>query len=144
MLVDRIKEDLKSALKSGDKVRTGVLRYLSAELYNRAKEKKAKGEEQVISDEEAIETIQKEFKHRSDAIELFRKGGRNDLVEKEKLELEIIEKYLPEAAGSEEIEKVVQAVISEGHKDFGSVMREAMKKLKGRADGKKVGETVKE
>ena len=143
MLVDRIKEDLKSALKAGDQMKTGVLRMLSSELYNRVKEKQAKGGELVLSDEEAIATLQKEFKRRGDAVELFRKGGRDDLVKKEEAELAIIKGYLPEAASPEEIEKVVQAVIAEGHKDFSSAMREAMKRLKGRAGGKEVGEAAK-
>lgn len=143
MLVDKIKEDLKSALKSGDEARTGVLRMLSSELYNRIKEKQAKGKELVLSDEEGVEVLQKDFKRRTEALELFRKGGREDLVKKEEAELAIIKNYLPEAASAEEIEKVVRAVIAEGHKDFGAVMREAMKRLKGRAGGKEVGEAAK-
>ena len=143
MLTDKIKEDLKSALKAGDQMKTGVLRMLSSDLYNRAKEKFAKGKEAILPDNEAVESLQKEFKRRSDAMELFRKGGRDDLVKKEEAELEIIKKYLPEAAGPEEIEKVVRAVIAEGNKEFGAIMREAMSRLKGRAGGKEVGEAVK-
>lgn len=143
MLTDHIKEDLKLALKAGDEARTGVLRMLSSELYNRIKEKQAKGKELVLSDEEGVEVLQKDFKRRTEALELFRKGGRGDLVKKEEAELAIIKTYLPEAANSEEIEKAVQAVIAQGHKDFGAVMREAMKRLKGRAGGKEVGEIAK-
>ncbi len=142
-LVDRIKEDLKLALKAGDNKKVGVLRLALSEANNRAKVKQGQGYEPVLTDEETVEVLRKELKRRKDAMELFLKGGRRDLAEKEEFEIDVMKNYLPQEATSEEIEAAVKKVIADGQKDFGSAMREAMKILKGRADGKIVGEAVK-
>ncbi|MEK9180352.1 MAG: GatB/YqeY domain-containing protein [Patescibacteria group bacterium] len=142
-LTDKIKDDLKYAMKSGEEVRLGVLRMLSSELYNKIKEKQAKGKELDLTDEEVVEVLQREFKKRNESIALFRKGGRNDLAEKEEGEIAVIKNYLPEQASDDEISKIVGEVIAHGSKDFGSAMREAVRRLKGRADGKRIGEFVK-
>ncbi len=142
-IVDSIKEDLKAALKNKEEERVGVLRMLIADFQNRSKDKQAKGVDSVLSDEEAIGALQKEFKKRKDAIGLFRKGGREDLAAKEEAELKFLEVYLPKQASQEEIEAVVREVISAGDKDFGSLMKEAMKRLKGKADGGQVGGIIK-
>jgi uncharacterized protein YqeY len=100
-----------------------------------------------LTDEEIIEVLRKEVKKRREAAEIYKKGGRNDLSEKETKETEIIKKYLPEEAGVEEIEKAVEkAIASTGASDikaFGSVMAEALKELKGRADASAVSAIIK-
>ena len=142
-LLDQLKENLKSAMKSGDQKKTGVLRYLLSEIYNQEKAKQAAGKEPALNDEEVVDVLQKEAKKRNDAIDLFKKGGRNDLVEKEDGELLIIKEYLPPEVREDEIIAVVDNIIRSGHNNFGAVMNETMKKLKGRAGGRIVGEIVK-
>lgn len=139
-----LRENLKFALKSGDQEKAGVLRMLLAELYNREKEKYAKDTETQLDESEIISVIQKEAKKRKDALELFRKGDRPDLVSKEERELKIVEAYLPRQLTPREIAAEVDALISGGYSDFNSLMREAMQKFKGKADGREVARIVKE
>ena len=138
----RLREDLKTALLGGDKERAGVLRFLLAEIHNKEKEKQAG--EQSLSEEEAISVLQKEMKKRKEAVELFKKGGRDDLIKKEEAEIAVIESYLPKQLTPAEIKAVIDKIFESGSKDFNSLMREAMKELKGRADGRVVSELVKE
>ncbi len=146
-LKEKLNTDLKDAMKSGDSFRTGVLRMLSSILHNKEIEKKGKGLKPALSEEEVIEVLAKEAKKRKEAMEISSKAGRADLSEKEAKELEIIKKYLPEQLGEEEVEKIVKAAIEKvgvkDVKDFGKVMAEAMKELKGRADASLVSEMVK-
>ncbi len=144
MLSQKINQDLKEAFKGKDDFRVGVLRLVISALRNKEIEKKGKGEEEELSDEETIEILGREAKKRKEAIEIYNKGGRNDLAEKEKKELEIIKKYLPEQLSEVAVEKIVKAVIEKADiKEFGRLMGEAMKELKGKADGKLVGEIIK-
>ncbi len=147
MLHQQITEDLRTAMKAGQEFELGVLRMLSAALHNKEIEKKGKGLEIELSDDEAVEILTREAKKRKEASELYVKGNRNDLAEKETKELEFIKKYLPAQMAQEEIEKIVKAAIektgSREVKDFGKVMAEAMKNLKGKADAGAVSEIVK-
>jgi uncharacterized protein YqeY len=147
MLHQKITEDLKTAMKAGKEFKVGVLRFLLSSLHNKEIEKKSKGLEPTLSDEEIIEILSREAKKRKEAIEMYTEGGRNDLVEKEEKELEIIKQYLPEQLSEEEIEKIVVATIEKiGVKDIkalGRVMGEVMKELKGKADASLVSEIVK-
>lgn len=147
MLYQKIISELKEAMKSGDSFRTGVLRMLLSALHNKEIEKKGKGLESVLSDNEIADVLFKESKKRKEAGDIYSKAGRSDLFEKEVKELEIIKRYLPEQLGEEEIEKIVKAAIekvgAKDAKDFGKVMAEAMKELKGRADASSISEMVK-
>lgn len=143
MLANRLKENLKSAMKSGDQMRVGVFRYLLSEIHNQEKVKQAAGKEPILNDDEIIDVLRKEAKKRNDAVDLFRKGGRIDLVEKEEGELSIIKEYLPAEASEDEIIAAVDDAAKKGQGNFGAIMNEAMKKLKGRADGRVVSEIVK-
>jgi len=140
---DSIKENLTAALKGGEKERAGVLRLLLAELNNKQKEKFG-GNPKPLADEDALVVLQKEAKKRREAIELFKKGNRDDLVKKDEAELRIIEEYLPKQLSREEIVAVVEKLTAEGGKNFNSLMKAAMAELKGRADGKTVREVIKE
>lgn len=142
-LLERITNDLKAAMKSGDRVRVDVLRFVLAGIQGVQKDKYAAQPGVALSDEEAIAVLQKEVKRRREAIELFKKGNRADLVDKEEADLAIIAAYMPKELSPEEIEKIVNDLHTKGFSDFNSLMREAMKELKGRADGKIVGEIVK-
>ena len=164
---EKIGANLKEAMKAGQSFETGVFRMLLASFHNKEIEKKGKrgpaseaGREEKLSEEEVIEILGKEAKKRKESISAFEKGGRNDLAEKEKKELEIIGKYLPEQLNREEIEKAVLAAIEKTgankEKDpagkpsvsngasFGKIMGEVMKELRGKADASIVGEILKE
>jgi len=142
-LLERIKEDIKGAMKSGDRERLDVLRFVNSLLQNRAIEKRTAGQSDVLTDEDVMESMRKEVKRRKDAIELFKQGGRNDLVEKESREVDIIQSYLPAAPTEEQVREVVQQLRQEGLSGFPMLMKEAMKRLKG-ADGTLVSKVVKE
>jgi uncharacterized protein YqeY len=142
-LLLKITNDLRAAMKSGDRSRVDVLRFILAGVQGAEKDKYAKQPGVPLSDEEAVAVLQKEIKRRKEALELFKKGNRTDLVSKEEGDLAVIAEYVPEELSAEEIEKVVDDLKIKGFSDFNSLMREAMKELKGRADGKIVGEIVK-
>ncbi len=141
-LSEKIKNDLNQSLKAKKAEETSVLRFLLADLHNREIEKKGE-----LTDEEVIAVIRKQIKQRKEAIEEFKKGKREDLVQKESSEVEILSKYLPQMIAPEEIERIVQASIvktnAKSAQDFGKVMGEAMKELKGQAEGNLVAELVK-
>ena len=150
-LKEQIREDFISAFKQKDNIKSSVLKMLQSEIRNAEIEKRAgiakAGEPDIedkskLADDEVIKVISKEAKKRKEAIQAYKSGGREDLLEKELAELKIIEEFLPAQLSDEEIEKEVAAVIEQigatGMKDLGRVMGEAMKKLKGKADGKKV------
>lgn len=143
-LQERLQGDLKTALKAGERTETGVLRFLLSQIHNREIEHRSQGKDLPLAHEEVLDVLSKEAKKRKEAIELFKKGNRGDLVQKEEAEIVIVTKYLPEDLPRETIEKEVEELIALGHKDFGFVMREAMKKIKGRADSRMVGEIIKE
>jgi uncharacterized protein YqeY len=157
-LKEKIQADLKENLKKDDKVLISVLRLLSSAIHNKEIEKRtklAKTEPQEkleelskLTDEEVLEVISSETKKRKEAILEFKKGNREDLVKKEKAELEILEKYLPEQSSEEEIKKLAKEAIekvgAKEQKDIGKVMAELMPKVKGKADGSLVSKIVKD
>jgi|SRR3989344_457946 len=142
-LKENIKVDLTAALKNGNKEKAGVLRFVLSEIQRKEKDKQGQSKPPELTDEEIIQVIQKEFKKRREAIDLFKKGGRADLVKKEEVELVFIEGYIPRQMSSEEIRAVIDKIFSQGNTDFNSLMRETMKELKGRADGGRVAELIK-
>lgn len=153
MLHQQIEAELKSALKSGEKEKTGVLRFLISAIKNHQIEIKAK-DEQYLKDEEVIAVIRRQVKQRKDSIAEYEKGGRQELADKEKAEMEMLENYLPAQAGEAKIREVVKAKIAELGMDkpassadksgFGKLMGAAMTELKGQADGDAVKKVVEE
>jgi len=158
---EKIKENLKSALKEKREVEVLTLRMLLASILNKEKEKRYRiakekpeleekelEEESQLTDEEIIEVISSEIKKRKEAILEFEKGERMDLVEKEKAEIGILEKYLPEQLSEEEIKKLAKEAIEKVEakeiKDMGKVMAELMPRVKGKAGGGIVSKIVKE
>ncbi len=147
MILDKINEDYKNAVKDKDEVKRETLNMLKSAIKYREIELRSSGKE--LTEEEVISVIQKEIKKRKEAIELYEKGGRGDLVSKEKRELEILESYLPKQLSEEEIENIIKEVINSvgatSPSDIGKVMKEVMPKVKGRADGslvKKIAENL--
>ena len=144
-LKERVRDDLKSAMKGGDVFSLGVLRMVTAALNNKSIEKRGKGLPEELTEDEIIEIMGRESKKRQDAAGVYAQGGRADLAEKEKKEAAFIQVYLPAQMSREEIRKKVEEVITRlDTKDFGAIMKEAMKELKGKTDGKVVGEIIKE
>ncbi len=145
-LKQTIRDDLKESLKQKDELKTMVLKMIVSSINN--KEIELKKKEEGLSDEEIRKVIKSEAKKRTDAIEAYTKANRQDLSEKEEKELTIIKKYLPEELSNEEIEKIVKETIKEtgakSMQDFGKIMKEAMMKTKGQADGNRVSKIVKE
>ena len=147
MLHQKVEAELKSALKTGEKEKTGVLRFLISAIKNHQIEVKAKGEE-YLKDEEVIVVIRRQVKQRKDSIAEYEKGGRQELADKEKAEMAILENYLPAQADVEKIREVVKTKIAElGITDksgFGKLMGATMAELKGQADGDAVKKVVEE
>ncbi len=149
-LKKKINDDLKNSMKSGDTTTRGVLRLLNSDIKNLEIEKS-----EEISENEIIEIIKKNIKRRKDSIEQYKNGNREDLADKEKEELTILEKYMPEQMSEEEIRRIVINVIkksemsstpdsqSMSRTNFGKIMGLVMKETKGMADGNTVSEIVK-
>lgn len=144
---EQIFSDLKEAMKAKDKERLQVLRSLKAKLMEKEIEERTGGDAE-LSDESALQVLTKAAKQRKESIEQFENGGRDDLAEKEKSELEIIEAYLPEMMSEDEVRKIVKDKIAQlgasGPQDMGKVMGPLMGQLKGKADGSVVSRLVKE
>ena len=142
-LSKQIVADLTTSMKAQDANRTSTLRMVKAAMMNRQIEK---GSE--LDDDDMQKLLRSLVKQRRDSIEQYEKAGRQELVEKEKAEIDVIETYLPQAASREEIEQAVAAAIAEtgasSMKDMGKVMKAAQAALAGKnADGRVVSELVK-
>lgn len=138
---DQIDQELKNAMLEKKELELNVYRSIKTALKNAEIEKK--GEE--LSEDEILSVLEKQAKQRRDSISEYEKGGRADLAEKEKAELSIIEKFLPEKMGEDEIREVVKKKVAEMQgQDFGRVMGAVMGELKGKADGGAVGKILKE
>jgi len=139
---ERLSEELKLAMKARDNTRISTIRMVVSIIKNREIDGRT-----TLDDEAALAVLTTYAKQRRDSIEQYEKGGRADLVEKEKAELAIILSFMPEQMGEAEVEAlVIQAVKDSGAagpKDMGKVMKELMPKVKGKADGKLVNELVK-
>ena len=140
-LYDQLTEDMKLALKAGEKDRLSTIRLLRGYIKNEAIDK-----QKELSEEEELAVLASAAKKRKESIEAYRTGGRADLVEKEQRELEVIQSYLPQPLSRDEIKKIVnEAIASIGAttiKDLGKVMPMVMKQVQGRADGKEINEIV--
>ncbi len=142
-LKQQIISDLTASMKAQDAPRTSALRMVKAAVMNREIEKGGE-----LDDEEMGKLLRSLVKQRRDSVEQYEKGGRQELADKEKTEIDVIEAYLPQAASREEIEAAVTAAIAEtgagSIKDMGKVMKAAQAALAGKnADGRTVSEIVK-
>jgi uncharacterized protein YqeY len=161
MLKQQIQADAKEALKQGNQLTLAVLRMAISTIgskekdkrYKISKEKPEMKEEELIqeaqlSDEEVLNSLSSEIKKRKDAIELYEKGGRPELAAKEKEEITILQKYLPEQLSTDQLRKLIEAAIKEtgatSVKEMGKVMGILTPKIKGKADNKEVSNIIKE
>lgn len=143
MLEEKLANDLRQVMKSGEKVRLDVIRQIRASIKNTqiAKQKK-------LDESEVLGVVYKEAKQRRESIEEFKKGNRQDLVAQEEAELAIIMEYLPKQISREEIVAIASRIIQEagakGPRDKGKVMPKIIEQLKGKAEGREINEIVTE
>ncbi len=139
---EQLQADLKAAMKSGDTQRKDALRFILAAIQQVEVDTRSQ-----LTEEQTYGVLMTEAKKRRDSIAEMRKAGRNELADKEQMELGLIESYLPEQLSREELEaearKAVDETGAKTPKDMGSVMKVLMPRVKGRADGKLVNEVVK-
>jgi uncharacterized protein YqeY len=142
--MEKIAEDMKTAMKARQQLRLETLRTVRAQLLEKQVEKRPSG---GMTPEDEIAVLISAAKKRKESITIFRDNGRDDLADQETKELEIIQEYLPKQMSEEEIQDFVKKVIADvgavSAKDFGKVMPVVMKELKGKADGKIIQDTVK-
>ncbi len=143
MLKEKLLEDLKNSMKEKNVLRKNVIQMVRAAILQVEKDKNI-----TVSDEQIIQIMAKEVKTRKDSLEDYQKGGRQDLVDQTKQEIQIIEEYLPKQLSKEELKAKVQEVIqgtgATSMKDMGKVMKAAKEKIGAASDGKSINEVVKE
>ena len=143
MLKEKLMEDLKKSMKEKDIVRKNVVQMVRAAILQIEKDKGIE-----VDDNRILEIIAKEVKTRNDSLADFEKGGREDLVEQAKREIEILSEYLPKQLTKEELKERVAKIIEElgatSMKDMGIVMKEAKAQIGAAADGRSINEVVKE
>ncbi len=144
-LKEKIQQEMKEAFKAGDTLTRSALVMLIAAIKNKEIEK---GKDKELSNDDIIAIIGTEVKKRKDAAEQYEKGNRPELAQKERDEVSVLEKYLPEQMSEEEVamevSKIIEETGAEAMSEMGKVMNEVMKKLKGKADGSLVNRIVKE
>jgi uncharacterized protein len=140
---DRVNAEMVSAAKARDQVRLSAIRMVKAAMHNREIDLKRK-----LNEVEFLQLLSSMVKQRKDSIDQFKKGGREDLVDKEEAELKIIQAFMPEQMSEEDVAREIDMAIKEigavSIKDMGKVMKILMPRLTGKTDGKIVGEKVKE
>jgi len=142
-LEERLIEEMKGAMKSGDKLRLSTIRMIRSALKNKEIEVRKK-----LEDEEVVKVIQTMVRKGEESVEQFQTGGRTDLVEKERKEIEILKSFLPQALSRDQMLEIIDQSIQETQasslKDIGKVMKSVMPKIGGKADGKLINQLVKE
>jgi len=142
-LADQINEDIKTAMKGGDKEKLMALRDIKSKILLEA----TKDGSSEVTDDKVMSILTKLNKQRMESIEIFKTQGREDLVEEEQKQAAVIQAYLPQPMSAEELEKAIKEIIAQvgaaGPGDMGKVMGVASKSLTGKADGKAISEMVK-
>ena len=142
-LEERVADEMKQAMKAGDKLRLSTIRMIRSALKNKEIELRRK-----LEDEDVVKAIQAMVRKGEESVEQFQAGGRMDLVEKEKKEMEVLKSFLPQLLSREEIVKIIDQSIQETQasspKDIGKVMKSVLAKIGGKADGRLVNQLVKE
>lgn len=144
MLLDTLKEDLTSAMKQGNAVAVETIRFLLAAVRNAAIETYGNKGEAAMTDADIGDVVKKQVKTHKESIEAFQKAGRVDLVTKEQAQLAVLEGYMPTQLTDEELKKLLTGVVASGEKNFGLLMKAAMGKVGGGADGGRVAALLKQ
>jgi uncharacterized protein YqeY len=136
-MLKQLQDDMRKALKAGEKKKLSTIRMLISSVKNESIEKRGE-----LSDEDVLTVIQREIKQRKSANEEFKKGNRDDLIQENEVEIAILEAYLPQQLTDAELEKLVKQVVVEMNasspKEMGKVMGKLMPQIKGKADGTRV------
>jgi len=138
-LTERLQADLNAARKGGDKPRTLLLGTILADVKNREIELR-----RDLTDDDVIEVLRRGIKKRRESIEMYGKGGRTDLANKERVEVDTLATYLPAAVSDDELRAAVRAAIAGGARNIGAVMGKVMPQFKGRAEGGIISAIAKE
>ncbi|MBP1947580.1 GatB/YqeY domain-containing protein [Virgibacillus litoralis] len=141
-ILEQLNQDMKHAMKNKDKDTLGVVRMVKASLQNES----IKLGNKELSEDEELTVLSKELKQRKDSLQEFKSAGRDDLVKKLEIEINILQEYMPEQISEDELEALVQSTIQEvnatSKKDMGKVMSAIMPKVKGQADGAQINRLV--
>lgn len=141
-VLDRLNQDMKQAMRDKDKPTLNVIRMVKASIQNEAIKL---GKDRLSEDEENT-VLARELKQRKDSLQEFKEAGREDLVEKLRIEINVLQAYMPTQLTDEELEQIVKETINEtgatSKKDMGTVMSAVMPKVRGKADGSKVNQYV--
>ena len=142
-LIERIQEELKDAMRERDSQRRDALRLILSSLQSAEKEL-----QRPLTEQEELQVLQRERKRRVEAEEAFRAAGREEQADAEDFELEVLEEFMPEPLGEEELEEIIDDAIAENGatslRDLGRVMADVMPQVAGRADGSEVSQLVRE
>lgn len=144
MLLDQLKQDLTAALKNGESLRVEALRYLLAAVQNTAIAKYGAQSATSLNDEDVLGVIKKQVKTHQESIDAFARGNRQDLVDREKAQQVILEKYLPQQISDLELKVLLAPLAAGGETNFGLLMKQAMALIKGKADGGRVAAILKQ
>lgn len=133
-------DQMKTAMKARDQVRLDTIRFVLSQIKNQEIDLKRE-----MNDEEVLKLLKKEVKNRQEAIEQFRQGGRDTIVDEELAKVEIIQEFLPAEMSDQELRTIIEKVVSLAEdKNFGKIMSAVMAEVQGQADGGRVSKTVKE
>jgi len=143
MLMDRLQRDLNASLKARDGERVETIRFLIAGVGNLAGAKYGREWEKKMIDADVLDVVKKQIKTHRESIEAFAKGGRQELVEREKAQLSILEEFAPKELSDEELKKILEPIVASGESNFGLLMKQAMAAVKGQAEGGKVSAMLK-
>ena len=145
MLLEKLNASLKEAMINKDEFKTSVLRMMVAAIHNKEIENKGKGKE--LTDDDVIDVLRKEVKKRKDASVMYSQGGRAESAAEEEKEVQFIETFLPAQMSEQDIDSIVSEVMkgfeNPTQKEFGMIMKKAMEKISGRADGSTVSVAIK-
>ncbi|GGA36417.1 hypothetical protein GCM10007416_06660 [Kroppenstedtia guangzhouensis] len=142
-LIERLNQDMKTAMKNKEKTTLSVIRMVRSSIKNKEIEL-----QHSLTEEEALDVVAKELKQQRDSLREFEQVGREDLAQKARDEIAVLERYMPEQLTDAELKKIVQETIAStgaaSKADMGKVMKAVMPRVKGRADGKRVNRLVQE
>jgi uncharacterized protein YqeY len=145
-LRDKIQTSLKEAMKSGDKPKVSALRLINAAIKERDIQNRTAGPDAGVGDQQILETMAKMIKQRQESLTLYQQAGRDDLVRRERAEIDIIQSFLPQALSEDETKEAITEAIAAtgavGVKDMGKVMSELKTRFAGRMDFSKAGSIV--
>lgn len=142
-LKDKLMEDLKSAMRNKDKLRKDTITMVRAAIKQKEVDDRVE-----LNDQDVIDILTKQLKEKKHSIEEFKKGDRQDLIEQTNKEIDVLLDYLPKQLGEDELRQIIQETMNENNinsvKDMGTLMKNIMPKIKGRADGNTVSKIAKE